>query len=122
MNYIKVTQGEKSFVVLAANKAFYKKQGYSISEPTKQEIEAHFPTPKNKKQSRADLSDTLEYESLRASLTTVSADLANEKSEHEKTKSELETVKSELTTVSADLANAQTELEKAKKEIEKLKK
>lgn len=46
MKYIKVTKEESSSVVLSSNEAFYKAQGYTISEPSKAEIEASFPEEK----------------------------------------------------------------------------
>lgn len=49
--YIKVElKSGKKHILLAANEAFYKKQGAKISEPTQSEIEKAFPEVKAMKQ------------------------------------------------------------------------
>lgn len=51
--YIKVTLHDKTeHVVLAANEAFYKKQGTKVSEPTTEEIYTAFPEEKKEPETK----------------------------------------------------------------------
>lgn len=103
--YIKVElkDGTKH-VVLAANEAFYKKQGAKISEPTQKEIEVAFPLAKNvqPKSGKIDVTASDEYKQVLDELTTVKGEkveietaLAAEKAKVEALTAEIESLKAE---------------------------
>jgi hypothetical protein len=113
MKHIKVTKGEHSAVVLASNEAFYKAQGYTISEPKKTEIEAAFPEEKKVETAKVDSSAKKALEEAQKALEAANVEksdlllkIETEISAHNETKKALE--------------EAQKALEAAKQEIEKL--
>lgn len=84
-NYIKVTKGGRSHILLAGNKAFYQSQGYTITEPTKEEVLKAFPELV-KKETRESARQQNELEELKKA----NADLTKE---NEELKAENESLK-----------------------------
>ena len=84
-DYIKVTKGGRSHILLAGNKAFYQSQGYTITEPTKEEVLKAFPELV-KKETRESASQQNELEELKKA----NADLTKE---NEELKAENESLK-----------------------------
>lgn len=84
-DYIKVTKGGRSHILLAGNKAFYQSQGYTITEPTKEEVLKAFPELV-KKETRENASQQNELEELKKA----NADLTKE---NEELKAENESLK-----------------------------
>lgn len=138
--YIKVTDAnKKSSVVMATNEAFYKSQGYQISEPSQEDIEKYFPSERVVTGSVKEV-DTYKPES---ELLKMRTDLNEEKAEHlttrnlfdkeqadhaetanklkveqvhhAGTKQALDSTKAELQQVRADLESVQKEIDKLKK-------
>lgn len=108
--YIKVTDANKlSSVVMAANEAFYESQGYQVSEPTQDEIDAYFPTTVGATASKQDVSD------VENKLHQVKTELAEERAEHLTTGNKLIAAQSELHQVKTELESVQKELDKLKK-------
>ena len=111
--YIKVTEGEnKPFVTMLQNKPFYQNRRAKIEEPTREEIEAHFPEEKKEVEKVIPALDGIASElkkekSLReeieaelndeiASHTQTKAKLSDEISSHKDTKAKLETAKAKV--------------------------
>lgn len=84
-DYIKVTKGGRSHILLAGNKAFYQSQGYTITEPTKEEVLKAFPELV-KKETSENASQQNELEELKKA----NADLTKE---NEELKAENESLK-----------------------------
>lgn len=91
-DYIKVTKGGRSHILLAGNKAFYQSQGYTITDPTQEEVLKAFPELV-KKETRESASQQNELEELK----NANADLTKEneelKAENESLKAENESLK-----------------------------
>jgi len=142
--YIKVTDANnKSSVVMATNEAFYKSQGYQISEPTQEEIEEYFPSARvaTAPVQKVDTSGVeSELQQVRTDLEKEKEDHAEtanklkvEQGHHADTKEALDSAKSELQQVRTDLETThgqfeasksqyEFELDKLQKELDKLKK
>lgn len=138
--YIKVTDAnKKSSVVMATNEAFYKSQGYQISEPTQEEIEEYFPS------ARVVIASVKKVDTsgIESELQQVRTDLYEEKAEHITTKNLLEKEKEDLAetanklkveqghhadtkqaldSAKDELQQVRTDLDKLQKELDKLKK
>ena len=124
--YIKVTNAnKKSSVVMATNEAFYKSQGYQISEPTQEEVEEYFPsarvatTPVQK----------VDTSGVESELQQVRTDLEKEKEDHAETANKLKVeqghhadTKQALDSAKSELQQVRTDLESVQKELDKLKK
>lgn len=111
MKYIKVTKDNSSSVVLGSNEAFYKAQGYEISEPSKSEIENSFPEEREKPKAAESNSKKAAEEALKV-----------EKAAHGETLKALELKQVELEETQAKLEEALKNLDLANIEIEKLSK
>lgn len=138
--YIKVTDAnKKSSVVMATNEAFYKSQGYQISEPTQEEIEEYFPSARVVTASV----QKVDTSGVETELQQVRTDLNEEKAEHLTTKNLLDKEKEDhaetanklkveqghhadtkqaLDAAKDELQQVRTDLESAQKELDKLKK
>lgn len=138
--YIKVTDANnKSSVVMATNEAFYKSQGYQISEPTQEEIEEYFPSSRvvTATVQKVDTSGLeTELQQVRTNLNEEKAEhlttknlLQQEKDNHAETTNKLSVeqghhaeTKQSLGAAQTELQQVRTDLESVQKELDKLKK